>query len=173
MSHPAAASTDAKALRQMAAEAEAWVNQNDAKFVVARQRLLVRALVVFALASTNTKIRLCAPTQAKGLYIDGAGAFKAVVGEASSFEVRRKAGLKPNVDIPLAIELRNDVNELVSTKIEAISGVAGARRVLYRIPKRGVYTCNVYALPPAATSSSAAGIVVSGSARFVVLLLSV
>ena len=124
----------------MAAEAEAWVNENDAKFIVARQRLL-----------------------AKGLYVDGGGAFKAVVGESSSFEVRRKTGLRVAIDIPLAIELRNEANELVPTKVEALAGVPGARRVVYRVPTRGVYTCNVYALPPLAAAPAAA--VAAGSAN--------
>ena len=63
LSHPSAASTDAKALRQMAAEAEAWVNENDGKFIVARQRLLVIRVHALALAGvfvrSNKSNRLC------------------------------------------------------------------------------------------------------------------
>ncbi len=124
LSKPSAASTDAKQLRQMAAEAEAWVNENDHRFMVARQRLL-----------------------AKGLYIDGAGAFSCVVGTTASFEVRRKQGLAASVDIPIFVELRNDTNEVVPTTVTPLDGVPGARRVTFKIAARGVYSCNVYAQP--------------------------
>jgi predicted acylesterase/phospholipase RssA/PII-like signaling protein len=129
LSKPSAASTDAKQLRQMAAEAEAWVNDNDAKFLVARQRLL-----------------------AKGLYVDGAGAFRCVVGETASFEVRRKRGLAPSVDIPIVVDLCNDANEPVPTTITPLEGVPGARRVTFKVPLRGVYTCNVHAAPAPPTA---------------------
>jgi hypothetical protein len=141
LSHPGGSSIEAKALRQMAAEAEAWVNEHEEKFVIARQRLL-----------------------AKGLYIDGAGAFKAVVGDASSFEVRRKPGLAAKLDIALSVELRAENNALVAVKIDPLPGVPGARRVSYKLPTRGVYTCNVYASPPSAATGASSSSSSSSSA---------
>jgi hypothetical protein len=132
-------------LKKVASETEAWVNGNEKLFLVAKQRLL-----------------------AKSLYIDGSGAFKCVVGERATFEVRRKAGLQAGVSIALLVDLRDDANQPVPCKIEPISDVPGARRVSYTIGAGGVYTCNVYAVPgdgsglssssssAAATSSSAA-----------------